>query len=117
MDNISALIVSATALLAAVFGFIQNGRSRKDTQQQQKAANELASREQSWEELTERVRISEEGLRAKREECDKLDSENAGLRREIRTRDDLIARHRTWDIDARHRLKDTDIGEPPHLYP
>jgi predicted nuclease with TOPRIM domain len=115
--DISALIVAATALLAAVFSFIQNGRSRKDTQQQQQAVNELARREQDWEELTERLRLAEEGFATKRGEVRDLDFENSDLRRTLRAREDLIARHRPWDIAAQQRLQDTDIGEPPDLYP
>ncbi|MDN4611963.1 hypothetical protein [Arthrobacter burdickii] len=115
--DIAALIVSLTGLAALVWSIIQAKRGRKDTIAQQKAANELATREQDWEELTEGKRIAEEDLRAERITTRELRDENNGLRREIRTRDDLIARHRTWDIDAGHRLKDTDIGEPPHLYP
>lgn len=115
--DIAALIVSLTGLAALVWSIIQATRGRKDTIAQQKAANELAAREQDWEELTERLKLSEEGLRLKRDDYNKLDKENGDLRRDIRTRDELIARHRVWDIDARHRLKDTDIGDPPYLYP
>ena len=115
--DISALIVALTGLAALVWSIIQASRGRKDTNQQQKAANELAAREQSWEELTEGKRIAEEDLRAERAETKALREESSGLYRQIRTRDELIARHRVWDIDARHRLQDTDIGEPPNLYP
>lgn len=115
--DIAALIVSLTGLAALVWSIIQAKRGRKDTIAQQKAANELATREQSWEELTEGKRIAEEDLRAERANTRDLRKENDGLYRDIRTRDELIAKHRVWDIDARHRLKDTDIGDPPYLYP
>lgn len=117
MDNLAALIVSLTGFAALIWSIVQATRGRKDTNAQQQAANEFANREQDWEELTEGKRLAEEDLKAKRADIKELDSENSELRRQLRAREELIARHRPWDIAAQQRLQDTDIGEPPDLYP
>lgn len=113
--DISSLIVAVTGLGALLWSVVQSRRGRKDTKEQQSAANELATREQSWEELKESKQIMDEDLRNERGHVRELRSENAELHREIRKRDELIARHRPWDIEVSRRLP--DVGDPPQLYP
>lgn len=115
--DLPALVVSLTGVGTLVWSVLWALRGRRDTKQQQEAANELANREQHWEELQEdRGNLIKDrddarnALKAEREETDKL-------RTEIRARDVLISRHRFWDFDALRELKDKDIGDPPDLYP
>lgn len=110
-------MVGVAAIGTFVWSVLWALRGRKDTKQQQEAANELAGREQHWEELQEdRTNFRNERdaalekLAAEREESDKL-------RTEIRARDVLARRHSFWDFEALRRLGDTDIGDPPDLHP
>lgn len=108
--DLPALVVALTGVGTLIWSVLWALRGRRDTKQQQEAANELANREQHWEELQEDNSTLRTELRQER-------ADNNKLRVEIRARDVLISRHRFWDFDALRQLKDTDIGDPPDLYP
>lgn len=108
--DIAALIVALTGVGAFAWSVVQAIRGRKDTHKQQEAANELANREQHWDELVESKSITDADNRHMRGEIQ-------GLRAELRERDNLINRHRIWDYKAILRMPDDDLGDPPNLYP
>ncbi|WP_458116959.1 hypothetical protein [Arthrobacter sp. D2-10] len=108
--DLPALMVGVAAIGTLVWSVLWALRGRKDTKQQQEAANELANREQHWEELQEDNATLRSELRQER-------ADNNTLRTEIRARDVLARRHSFWDFEALRRLGDSDIGDPPDLYP
>ena len=102
--DISSLIVAVTGIAALVWGIIQANRSRRDTNQQQLAANELSRREQDWEELT-----------AERAVTKVLRKEIEVLHRQFLERDRMVLAHHRWDIEVQRRFP--EVGTPPNLFP
>ena len=101
--ELSSLVVALTGIAAFVWGVIQANRSRHDSRQQQSVANELARREQDWEELIAERQVSRQ-----------LREDYAALQRQIRQQDERNLSHHKWDVAV--RLKDPDVGLPPSLF-
>ena len=110
MNLDASLIVALTSLVGLFLAQVQWRRGRDDQRDQQAIANELAAREQAWDETVEvlgRLRVERDQALAER---DKMITERDRHRRRLWV-------HMSWDHTAllAARSAGVAIGDPPPL--